>query len=424
MNVRSLQLLVFLAGLAALNLFAGDWPQWRGLARDGHAAADSPALNTIPPEPKVLWKLNIGGGFSSPVVAGGKVVYLDGLNGKEVAHALDASSGKELWQRPFAEMVGDEWGPGPRCTPIIEGDHVYVQSCNGEFHCLKMADGSVIWGTSFDKDFGVKFLGGNQNAGVARRRGNNGSGVIDGDRLFVPVGGTDGDSLVCFEKMTGKVLWKAGNDEAAYSSLMVGALAGVRQVVYLSAEALMGIESATGRELWRVPLRTDAKRHAATPVIFGDTVTVNSHTFGLRCFKISADGSGQKAAELWADKDLKINVSTPVLVDHYLFTQGAAKDFVCVDALTGKEMWRHDGFGENYAATISVGANLLVQVDDGSLVLVAADPTKYVERAHVQVCGKTWSHPAFADGKLYVREGLTAGWKLMSLNLTETAANQ
>src|SRR5205085_6007417 len=102
-----------------------------------------------------------------------------------------------------------------------------------------------------------------------------------------------------------------------YSSLMIAPLAGVKQVVYFSADALMGIGPEDGELLWRVPFKTNAKRHAATPIIFGDSVIVNSHTIGLICTRITREGAGLKAASAWEDRDLKINVSTPVLVDHF-----------------------------------------------------------------------------------------------------------
>src|ERR1043166_232686 len=124
----------------------------------------------------------------------------------------------------------DEWGGGPRSTPLIDSDRLYVQSCDGEFRCLNLADGKDLWSVSFEKDFGVKFLGSKVNEGTATRRGNNGWGVIEGERLTLPVGSTQGASLVCFNKLSGKVLWKAGSDEAAYSSLMIATLAGMRQV--------------------------------------------------------------------------------------------------------------------------------------------------------------------------------------------------
>src|SRR5712664_255796 len=102
------------------------------------------------------------------------------------------------------------------------------------------------------------------------------------------------------------------------------------------AEALMGIETHSGKLLWRVPLKTDAKRHAATPIIFGDSVLVNSHTLGIVCLKVVVEGDGLKPTLSWVNKDMKINISTPVLVDHYLYSQGPGRNLVCFDATTGK----------------------------------------------------------------------------------------
>jgi outer membrane protein assembly factor BamB len=406
----------------AFPTFPADWPQWRGPERTGRAAEGEIAPTHLAATPRVDWKLNIGGGFSSPVVAKRILVYQDGKDGKEWAHALDSATGKEIWSVTYADIYQDEWGPGPRSTPIIDGDCVYVQSCNGEFRCLNMADGKTIWAKSFDKDYGVKFLGSKAQEGTASRRGNNGCGVIDGDRIFLPVGSTAGATVVCFNKMTGKEIWRAGNDEAAYSSLLVADLAGVRQVIAFTAEALMGVEESDGKILWRVPLRTDAKRHAATPVVFGDTVTVNSHTIGLLCFKITKDSAGLKASPLWANRDLKINLASPVRVGNYLYSQDAGKNYVCVDASTGKQMWSAAGFGDKLSVTIAVGTNLLVQTDKCELVLLAADPSKNTELGRVQVCGKTWCSPAYADGKLYVREGLDRGWKLTCYDLKDKTA--
>jgi outer membrane protein assembly factor BamB len=157
-------------------------------------------------------------------------------------------------------------------------------------------------------------------------------------------------------------------------------------------------------------LKTAAKRHAATPVILGDRVLVNSHTIGLLCFEIrkTGSGSGMEAVPAWENKTLKINLATPVHVDGFLYSQGANKDFICVDARTGELKWSQPGFGlgkKDYASTIAIGKTLLVLTEDGQLLMVAADPAKYQELGRVQVCGSTWSYPALAAGRLYVRDG-------------------
>lgn len=411
MNTKPLWVL-----LAATSVLAGDWPQWRGPDRTGYARGEA-TLNTLPKELKPDWKITVGGGFSGPVLASGKLIYLDEDGSSEVAHAIDPNTGKEIWKTTYAARYEDEWGAGPRATPIIDDGRVYVQACNGDFKCLNLADGKEIWKTSFEKDFGVRFLGSKANEGTAARRGNNGSGVIDGDRIFLPVGNTKGGSLVAFDRKNGKVLWQSGDDEAAYSSLMAGTLAGVRQVVAFNADALVGADAQTGKILWRVPLRTNAKRHTATPVIFDDHVAVNSHTFGVACFKIGKDTGGVTATQAWQNKDCKINLATMVLVDGHFYSQGPAKDYVCLDAATGQLRWSQPGFGQgrkDYASTIVVGKRLLVLTEDGQLLLIEPNPSKYTELARLQVCGNTWSFPAYADGKLYVRDSR----QLLRLNLS------
>lgn len=390
--------------VAAQNVSAADWPQWLGLARDGQAASTEKTLQKLPGELKAVWRINVGGGFSSPVLAGGKLIYTDEDGANEVVHLIDAATRNEIWKKPLAEKFQDEWGAGPRSTPMMDGEHVYVQSCNGEFRCLKLSSGETVWSINFEKDFGVRFLGSKAQEGTASRRGNNGCGIVDGAHVIVPVGGTDGASVVCFDKLTGKMVWKAMSDEAAYSSLKVAAFGGVRQVVAFTGDALAGLERNTGAVLWRVPLKTNAKRHAATPMIWDNFVAVNSHTFGQICFRIVQTEAGFKAERAWANSATKINLATPVKVGGFIYSHGPAKNYVCVDAATGEVKWTAPGFGKEVSSTLAVGSTLLVLTDDGELVQVAADSKGYQELARIQVAGKNWNYPAFSDGRLYVRD--------------------
>lgn len=393
-----------LLAATALTVAAADWPQWRGPQRDGIAGPGERLMEKIPADVAPAWKISIGPGFSSAVVAGDKIVFVDGDSDQETAHCINAKDGKELWKQPFAAIYTDEWGSGTRATPIIDGGRVYAQSCNGEFRCFDLATGKTVWGTSFEKDFGVKFLGSKANEGTASRRGNNGSPVIDKDLVFVPVGATDGAAVVAFNKETGKVVWKSGSDEAAYSSLMVADLAGVRQVVVFTAEALCGFQRDNGKPLWRFPIATQAKRHACTPVIIGDNIIVNTFTYGMACYTISKKGNDLGVTESWRNKNTKINLATPVLVGGFLYTHGPSKNYQCVDASNGNVKWTQAGFGEQVSATVVVGDKLVVVTDFGEMVVIKPSPDRYQELARVQVCGKTWSHPAFASGKLYVRD--------------------
>jgi len=399
---------------AAFAAGASDWPQWRGPSRDGHAVGNTLKLDALPKEAKALWTIAVGVGQASPVIAGTRVIYLDELGGQETVHCVNLSDGKELWKVQFDqfESWANTYGAGPRSTPLVDGDRVYVQSCRGEFRCLALADGKTIWQTNFEKDWGVTFFGNEGNSApaaketAASRHGNNGSAVVDGDRIFVPVGSPTKGTLVAFDKKSGKVLWTAGKDFAAYSSVVVGTLAGVRQAVHLTADSLIGVDAANGKLLWQIPVKTGAKRHAFTPIIVGDTVTIASWSVAMTRLKISKDSGGFKAEPMWKNDAVKPLLATPVLHGDYLYSIGSGTkntELVCMDFKTGETKWKQPGFGD-YAAFIAVGDKILVQAQSGELLLVRASPEKYEELGRIQSCGATWSHPALADSKLLQRD--------------------
>ena len=403
-------LLCLAAAFTTASLPAADWAQWRGPNRDGHT---SYSLAVLPKEPKTLWSIPIGNGQASPLVVGDKVIYLDEQGNQEVAHAVDIKTGKELWHTAVGESEAFEnaYGTGPRCTPLVDGDRVYTQTCRGEFRCLALADGKVIWKTSFATDWYAPFFGNKSNAPEAketasRRHGNNGSPVIEGNRVFVAVGSPTKGTLVAFDKLTGKVLWTAGKENTAYSSLMVGTLAGVRQVVHLTGDSLMGVDVANGKILWQTPVKTGAKRHVLTPLLADNSVTISSSTVGLTKFSVIKDSGGLKVEPAWKNDKIKITLATPVLVNGHLYglgTGGNKTEFICVDFKTGEVKWSQPGFSD-YAAVIATGDKLLVQDMAGTLMLLKASPEKFEELGRMQVCGNTWSHPAIADGKIYQRD--------------------
>jgi len=407
----------------AFSVNAADWPQWRGPERAGTLRDLIHPVDTLPQEPKVLWEIAVGPGQSSPIVSGGRLVYMDGVDGQETAHCLDINQGKELWRKQVGPMVEfqNAYGEGPRCTPLVDEDRVYVQSCGGEFRCLSLADGSERWAVSFGKDFGATWFG-NKNPDpesketASRRHGNNGSAVVDGDKIFVPVGSPSKGTLIAFEKKTGKMLWAAGQDNTAYSSVMVATLAGVRQAVHFTADALMGVDTQTGKVLWREPLKTGAKRHVATPVVDGDTVTVTSTSIGTIRFRIEQSQGVFSAVRAWENSQMKVVISSPVQVGGNIFSAGPGNkcDLVCLDAKTGEERWKETGLGD-YASITAINESLLVLDSTGELRLVRAEASGYKELGRAHFVGKTWASPAYCDGKLFVKDGT----KLVAVQLAK-----
>jgi len=364
---------------------------------------------TLPPAPKVLFKIPVGNGLSSPVVAGGKLFHLDNQNNKEVLHANDAATGQPVWSATLDDVHKDSQSPpGPRCTPVVDGDRVYAQSCRGQLTCFAVADGKPVWQTNFVKDFAATYIGEKGQAQGAVRHGYNASPLIDGQRLIALVGGKDA-AVVAFDKANGNVLWKSQNTTPAYAPPVIATLAGRRQLLCFMVEGLISLDPADGALLWQAPVKTTFGRHAATPVVVGDTVVISSHQAGLIGVKVAREGDKLTATRAWTNKDAATNFASPVAAGGYVYALGPQKNLICVDPASGKVAWSKGNVsaadaGHAHAAIIAMGQNLLVLTDGGTLLLVAADPKAYREVARAQVSGTTWSNPAYANGNLYLRD--------------------
>lgn len=419
--------LAFVLILAASPLLfqarADDWPQWRGPARTGHITSGAPMLTSLPPDPKLIWRLNVGEGFASPVLAGGKLFYFDNQGGKETLHALQAKDATRLWSTPVDDTFQDEQGPpGPRCTPIVDGDLVYAQSGKGELACLSVSDGRRIWRVNFTNDFGAAFLGEDSKVPGAAEHGYTASPVISGERLVACVGGTNGAGIVCFAKRTGQILWKSQNDLAAYAAPMITELAGATQIVCFTVEGLIGLDLLKGNLLWRIPLKTSYGRNCTTPLIVNDWVVAGSYRAGLIGVKVSAAEKGFKAEQRWVNQKAAMNFSSPVAVREHLYGLGPSKNLICADVETGNILWSKEGyFGGSdsaYAAMIVMGKTILISTDGGQLILIEADARQCKELGRAQVCSRNWCSPAYVDGRLYIRDGLRGPGNLSCLELT------
>ena len=409
---------------------AGDWPQWRGINRDGLVQSEKP-LSQLPAKPKKIWQVSVGKGQGGLVIAGGKLVMCHEkiVNGKplETAVLVDASSGNIIWETPYSEswQYTNVYGPGPRTAPMIDGDLIFCQSAKGVLACISIKTGKLLWSKSYEKDFGAKWFGGNapgSQGTAASRHGNNGAPVTDSRYIYAPAGGHEGASLVCLEKTTGKLVWRSGSDYAAYAGLMLGRLAGVQQVVMVTAANMKGYRAKDGRGLWSVPVKTGAARNIVTPILHGDTVTVASHTVGTFQIRISNSGNGQKADEVWRNKDVRTNITTPVLRNGYIYGLGASRgknsEFVCLSHKTGETMWSHRGY-DDYASVIGMGDTLLIHGSRGALTLLKATPKAYTELGRLDAVSQiSWNFPVYSSGVLYLKDGIKDGGnKLTALKL-------
>jgi outer membrane protein assembly factor BamB len=414
---------ILVAGLCfAKSLDASDWPRWRGPGNDGHAVGVQ-ALGFLPAQPATIWTAPLGAGFSSPVVADGRLAVMDNQNGREVLRVFHAADGQPLWQKEIDDTFTDAQGPpGPRNTPVIDGDRIYAVSGRGELQCRQLDDGTLLWRTSYTRDLGAIFIGEIGSIPGAARHGNNGAPLVDGAHLIAPVGGANGHSVVAFDKRSGDIVWHSQNDMAGYGAPVVADIAGIRQVVAFTVDGVIGLRRDNGRLLWRVPLQTAYGRHVMTPIVDGDRVVVGSHQVGLVAIELARDGDGVRAATAWTSRAARPNFAQPVARDGHLYTLGPNRDVLCVDLATGTVRWRESGWivtpaDRSYASFIVIQDEILMLADAGELFLFAASPERVDLRGRVQVAGMNWCNPAYAHGVLYLRDGIRGPGNLIAVRL-------
>ena len=396
---------LFLTLALTLSLKAGDWPQFLGPNRD----------NTTPDvvEPwkgdlKRLWKQPVGDAHSSPVVAGGLVYAFYQPKGKnaDALAAFDAKTGELKWEKSYDRPeYKPPFGNGPRSTPAISGGKVFTYSGLGILACWDAKTGELDWKVEPLKEFKTA----NPFFGTST------SPIVAGDKVVVMVGGK-GSGVVAFNVKDGKAAWQALDDPASYSSPIWSH----NQLVFLTGANLVGL-SEKGEKLWSVPFegarrqgaRSRSSNRAATPIIAGDVVigsTVSSGSVGL---KLTEKDGKYAAKEEWRNRALTCYFSTPVVVGENVYmVKGSTKQgqtvLTCIDPKTGKVAWDKPTQGEFHTALLRCGPagkeKMLMLDDGGELTLFEPDAKEFKPLAKSKVCGKTWAHPALADGRIYLRD--------------------
>jgi outer membrane protein assembly factor BamB len=382
----------------------GDWPRWRGPGQDGISTETGLLTKWPDGGPPELWRAELGLGFSGVVVAGGNACTQLSDGKDEILVCFDAAAGTERWRT----VVGKQWNNfqdanGPRATPAVDGSRIYAGSAYGAVHAFDLASGERVWSRDFVEEMGIR----------PPQHGYVLTPLVDGDQVYFNPGGKDGRSVVALDKGTGATVWASLDDPPAYAAPIAVAVDGRRQVVFFTAQGVVGVAAADGAELWRYPWTTSGGVNAATPVYSAPHLFIASENHGSALLKLSAAG----AEEVWVGDGMQNQLSTSVLVGGNLY--GFHRDFLaCVGLAVGDEKWRQRGFGAGSVAVAD--GRLLVLGEKGQLALAEITPAGYreISRADGIVAGqRTWTVPTVAGGRLYLRDQQ----KLVCLDLRPTA---
>ena len=393
-----------------------DWPQWRGADRNGKSAETGLLQEWPEGGPHLAWKATgLGGGYSSVAVAGERVFTMGDLGDGQYVIALSRADGSPLWKTRVGETHKDQY-LGPRSTPTVDGDRIYIVSTDGDVVCLAADSGEVHWTRSLPEEFGGRLM---KAMGTYDWKFSE-SPLVDGERLIVTPGAQDA-ALVALAKSDGKEIWRAaipelgeaGTDGAGYSSVMVSEAGGVRQYVQLLGRSVIGVEAETGKFLWGYNRVANDVANIATPIVDGDRVFVSTgYGTGSALLELSRTEEGVDAREVYfLDADTMQNHHGGLILhEGYVYTgTGHNKGFpLAVEMATGEVAWgpiRNDG--QNSAAIAYADGRIYMRYQNGLMVLIEATPEEYREHGSFmipEVERESWSPPVIADGKLYLRE--------------------
>ena len=390
----------------------GNWPQWRGPQRDG-ISTDTGLLATWPQGgPPIAWTAHgLGGGFSSVSVVAGRIFTMGDRRDGQYVIALSEDTGKELWSTRVGNRHDDEYN-GPRSTPTVDGELLYVVDTDGDVVALETATGKPRWRRSMPGDFGGQMMSSWMFAE---------SPLVDGDRVIVTPGAQRA-AMVALDKTTGKDIWRAtvgrlgsrGRDGAGYSSIVISNGGGVKQYVTLMGRGLVSIRAADGWYMWGNNDVANDIANIATPIVRDDYVFASTgYQTGAVLVQLAKDNSGRVNAteKYFLDAGtLQNHHGGFVLIDGTVYGgNGHNNGFpFALDLVSGKMLWdRARGAGQGSAAVTAADGHLYFRYQDGTMALIAANPRQYQLKSSFTIPNVTkpsWSHPVVTGGRLYLRE--------------------
>jgi outer membrane protein assembly factor BamB len=373
-----------------------DWPQWRGAERNG-VSRDTGLLRQWPRSgPSLAWTATqLGAGYGSVAVAGDRIFVQGMKNRQSVVTSLDRASGKAVWSVALGSAQDNDRGSGPRGTPTVDADRVYVLTENGDLVCLMIPDGKIVWRRNILKEFS----GRNISWLVSE------SPLVDGSRVIVTPGGRNA-GMVALDKMTGATAWvtKELSDEAGYSSPVVADVQGVRTIMTFTGGAGVGVRATDGKLMWRYGNASNNTANITTPVYAnGKVFFTSAYGTGGALLQLQAKGEAVTAQEIYFTRNMQNHHGGVVLVDGYLYGFNNSI-LTCMEFETGKVLWRDRSVGKGSVAYAD--GHLYVLSEDNVVGLVEASPVAYREKGRFTIADQgwpSWAHPVVSGGRLYLR---------------------
>ena len=369
-------------GLVCSAVGAADWPHWRGPHYNGISKETGFDASSLNDDTKPLWEAEIGIGFSSVTVSDGRAYAMGNVGKKtDVVWCFDAQTGKEIWKHEYPEKLNPKYYEGgPGATPTVADGKVYTISKIGRIFCLDAATGKIVW----DKQVEPK----PPTWGFA------GSAVIQDNMAVFNVGSAG----LALNKDDGSIIWQSAHSASGYASAVPYTKDGRKCFALFGSRHVFGLDAASGKELWRSEWFNKHDVNASDPVIYGDYFFI-SCGYDRGCALLNVTGS--TATKLWDNKNMRSQLSGPVLIDGYLYGIDE-NQLVCMNFMTSEVKWKERKIGKG--SLMAADGKLIVLSDKGTLYFAEASPQAFKPISSAKILsGKCWTMPVLANGRIYTK---------------------
>ena len=377
------------------------WAQWGGPHRDFKSDATGLAGSWPVGGPRRLWARALGDGYSAIAVEGGKLYTMYRSGDQDVVVALDAATGKTIWEyrydAPFSSDYVLEQGPGPRSMPLVADNRVYAAGATGQLHCLDKQNGKLLWAHDLVKEFN----------GTVRVRGYSCSPIAYKETVILMVGGA-GHALVAFNQKDGTVTWKKQDFDNSYSSPLLITVAGQDQLVALMYGEVIGVDPNNGELLWSHPHKTDQGVNVSMPVWGDDNLLFCSSGYdgGSQVLKLTRNGNKTTVEQVWASKLMRIHFGNAIRVGNYVYASSGdfgPSPFTAIDVRTGQVVWRNRALAR--ATAVLADRHFILLDEDGNLALATPTAEGLMINSKVELLNNNaWTVPTIVGTTLYVRD--------------------
>jgi FOG: WD40-like repeat len=394
-----ISVLIALFILSSTISFSQDWPQWRGMNRDSKVTGfKAPA--TWPAELKQVWKVSVGFGDATPVLAGNKI-YLNTRQGdQEAILCLDAATGKELWKTTYAAMAvtgpSASQHPGPRGTPAVSNGKIVTFGASGILSCLDAATGKLLWRKDNPSNAFPAFFTG-------------ASPLITDGMCILHIGKMDDGQVVAYDLNSGDEKWKWSGEGPSYSSPSVMTIEGKRLLVVITEKNIMALGLADGKLLWQIATPVQQRFYnCVSPYIDGQTIYFTGQGTGMKAIKVEKSGNEYVTKELWSNPAVGAKWNTPILKDGFLYGFTDQKRIYCLNASTGQTAWIDNAVSSDFSTMVDCGSVIIGLTSTNNLMVLKPDGKEYSEVAKYKVADTPiYAFPVISGNSIYVKDAET-----------------